>query len=632
MQEELKKLGDGGDREIVAALLELPIVLWEIDIEGIIRMSVGTGLASLGLKPGELVGMNVFDLYGWSPEALEPIRRCLTGVETRTLNHVDDVVWENRYFPRKKDGITFGLYGLSMDVTRQFEAERDGKKADLTWRTMAENAPGTISILNPDHTFSYVNSPDHAYLVEKKAKVYELIEESHRDVARRAIETCFSEAIRCEYEGTTQIGGDIYWFENRLAPIVEDGVVTSVIIVSTDVTTRKETEAAARALEAQSLQAQKLESLGMLAGGIAHDFNNLLVGMMGYTELARLQIAAGLDATPSLNGVEAAATRAAELCEQMLAYAGKGHFEMRKIDLSRLVEDFSQLLSVSLRKGLILKRELAKDLWRIEADGAQIQQVVMNLITNAADAMSDDDGSVTIRTGCGHFDDEALSRFPLIQPIPPGDYVFLEVSDLGYGMNKQTMQKMFDPFFTTKTTGRGLGLASTLAIIRGHGGGLSTRSELGSGTTMRLFLPRSGEAGRPSLTNTPSSDVSSLGNQQTILLADDEPNVLKVAAAMLKHLGFIVIPVRNGQEALDMYPLHPEIAVVILDVTMPVMAGDIAAAHLLELDPMAKIILTSGYHDQGTNHPAMKTLPKPYRMADLRAVLIELLSPVNAAD
>lgn len=627
-QKEIQDVGDGVSNEVIAALLELPIVLWEIDINGVFTMSVGSGLRALDLKPGQVVGLNVFDLYSATPEALAPIRLGLSGVENKALTHIGDAVWENRYFPRLKDGKTLGLYGLSMDVTRQHAAEKQSRKADLKWRILAENAPDIITIIDREHNISFINHAKHAALRDGKSQVYDHFDSACHDTARTAIEACFAGIEKQSYVSTVTIGDVTRWFENRLSPIEQDGIITGVILISADVTARKAMEVSARALQAQSIQAQKLESLGMLAGGIAHDFNNLLVSMMGYAELARLQLPTGHASHPSLDGIEAAATRAAELCDQMLAYAGKGSFEMRRVDLSRLTADFAHLLSVSLGRNLTLERDLPEDLWLVEADGAQLQQVVMNLITNAADAMEGADGVVTVRTGCGRFDAEALRKFPLVQPLEPGEYVFLDVSDTGCGMDNETLQKMFDPFFSTKTTGRGLGLASTMAIVRGHRGGLSTLSSPGEGTTIRLFLPRSGDQGKPTFVAAKARErkTSSLGAGRTILLGDDEPNVLNVATAMLQHLGFKVLAVRNGKEALDAYPLHPEIAAVMLDVTMPVMRGDAAAEALRSLYPDVKIILTSGYHDDASQHPGMLILPKPYRIADMHAVLAKLLA------
>ncbi len=634
LQRESAATGNGVSREVIAAVLELPIVLWEIDIDGVFTMSVGNGLYALGLKPSQVVGLSVFDLYEDIPEALEPIRLGLSGVENKALTHVGESVWENRYFPRRKDGDTVGLYGLSMDITRQYEAERESQKADLKWRILAENAPDIITILDPEHDISFINHTKHAVLRDGKTQVYSLFDSAYHAIARTAIEACFAGVDEQSYESTVTVGGVIRWFENRLSPIEHDGVVTGVILISVDITARKAAEESARVFEVQSIQAQKLESLGMLAGGIAHDFNNLLVSMMGYAELARLTLADGHASHASLDGIESAATRAAELCDQMLAYAGKGHFEMRRVDLSRLAEDFAQLLSVSLGRNLTLQRELADDLWLVEADGAQLQQVVMNLITNAADSMEGGEGVVTVRTGCGYFTEADLIKFPLVQPLGPGEYVFLEVSDTGCGMEPETLQKMFDPFFSTKTTGRGLGLASTITIIRAHHGSLSTASRPGEGTTIRLFLPRAGDQGRPSFVAPKAVEhqAPSLGGGRTILLADDEPNVLSVATAMLQHLGFKVLSVRNGKEAVDAYPLHPEIAAVMLDVTMPIMRGDEAAELLRAEDPDVKIVLTSGYHDEGYQDLGSLILPKPYRLADMRAVFTQLFADAPSLD
>jgi signal transduction histidine kinase len=246
-------------------------------------------------------------------------------------------------------------------------------------------------------------------------------------------------------------------------------------------------EAEKRAVEVRIAEAQKLESLTLLAGGVAHDFNNLLSAMLGNASLALYQSSPDSPVAERLREVQKAGRRAAELCQQMLAYSGRGRFMVEKLDLSKMVEEMSELLQANISKKAELVRRLAEDLPRIEGDASQLGQLLMNLVVNASEALADQPGTIEIRTGCylGEHSLEDLNG----DPLPVGPYAFLEVRDNGVGMDETTRKRIFEPFFTTKFTGRGLGLAATLGIVRGHRGTLQVESRPGQGTTFRLFFP-----------------------------------------------------------------------------------------------------------------------------------------------
>jgi PAS domain S-box-containing protein len=269
----------------------------------------------------------------------------------------------------------------------------------------------------------------------------------------------------------------------------KDGKARGICVMSTDITGRKLAEEERLSLEQQMLHVQKLESLGVLAGGIAHDFNNILMAIIGNADLAMMKVGRESAAATNLLRIEQAATQAADLAKQMLAYSGKGKFVVEAVDLNRLLEEVLHLLEVSISKNAVLSFELHRPLPPVEADTSQMRQIVMNLIINASEALGDKSGSIAVATGCLECDRNYLKDVWLDENIAEGFYVYLEVADTGCGMDKETAAKLFDPFFSTKFTGRGLGMAAVLGIVRGHKGAIMVKSEPHIGTTFRVLLP-----------------------------------------------------------------------------------------------------------------------------------------------
>jgi PAS domain S-box-containing protein len=305
-----------------------------------------------------------------------------------------------------------------------------------------------------------------------------------------------------------------------------------------DITDRKLAELDHVNLEKQLLHAQKMESLGVLAGGIAHDFNNILVAIMGNADLALMRINKESPATENLHRIEQAAARAADLAKQMLAYSGRGKFIIENIDLNHLLEDMLHMLEVSISKKAVLRLNLHQPLPPVEADATQMRQIIMNLVINASEAIGDKSGVIAITTGCMDCDRSYLKDVWLDENITEGLYVYLETADTGCGMDRETLMKLFDPFFTTKFTGRGLGMAAVLGIVRGHKGAIKVYSEPNKGTTFKILLPVSGKP--LEIFNNDSLENHWQGNG-TVLLVDDEETVRGVGAEMLKELGFNTI-------------------------------------------------------------------------------------------
>ncbi|MFH1844392.1 MAG: ATP-binding protein, partial [bacterium] len=352
-------------------------------------------------------------------------------------------------------------------------------------------------------------------------------------------------------------------------PVINDAnEVILLIFEGRDITEIKQTEAEQQALEAQVRHTQKLESLGVLAGGIAHDFNNIIFIMMGNADLALMELSPESPVREYVKEIKKGASRAAELCGQMLAYSGKGKFVVEPINLSHVVEEMAHMLEISISKKAILRYHFANNLPSIEADVTQIRQVIMNLITNASDAIGDRSGVISISTGVIESDQAYLNGTFLDEDLPEGLYVTLEVADTGCGIDEQTRAKIFEPFYTTKFTGRGLGLAAVLGIVRGHGGTIKIYSELDKGTTFKLLLPAaSGEVAALSGTNNQQNDWCGEG---TILLVDDEVSVRTLGKRMLEKMGFSVLVASDGHQAVQVYcEKGDEVTCVLLDMTMP---------------------------------------------------------------
>jgi len=409
----------------------------------------------------------------------------------------------------------------------------------------------------------------------------------------------------------------------------DSGNVLGVFAAARDITERKKAEEERNRLEEQVRHAQKLESLGVLAGGIAHDFNNLLMAILGYTELALANLPPGSQIRPNLEEVEKAARRAADLCRQMLAYSGKGRFVIENLDLGEIVKEMSDMLAMSISKKAVLRYRLSPDLPRVEADAAQIRQVVMNLIINASEAIGDTSGVISLSTGLMDCDRAYLREVAGGDELPEGRYIFLEVTDTGTGMDKATQEKIFDPFFTTKFTGRGLGLAAVLGIVRGHRGAIKVYSETGKGSTFKVLLPAAGVA---AVTGTvPKAPDAGWKGSGTVLLADDEEMVRQVGVSMLESMGFRVLAATDGQAAVEVFREHmDEIRCVVLDLTMPRMDGEEAYREISRLHPGVPVILTSGYTEQQVTRRSTREglagfIQKPYKMNDFASLLHRVL-------
>jgi PAS domain S-box-containing protein len=411
----------------------------------------------------------------------------------------------------------------------------------------------------------------------------------------------------------------------------EDGAPMCRITVS-DATERRRMEEEKQNLERklnlerQIQQEQKLESLSVLAGGIAHDFNNLLMVVLGNAELALKGVPRMSPAWRTLTEITTAGRCAADLCRQMLIFAGESLYSLERVKLEDLIEEMAPLLKKLILKKAILTLRLEQGPSSILVDPTQIQRLMMNLIINASEAIGDESGEITVSTGAIRCDEEYLRKMELHDGSSPGLYVYLEVTDTGDGMDKETRSRIFEPFFSTKFAGRGLGLAAVLGIIRTHKGALKVSSEPGKGTTFKVLFPalEDQEAEEQPLS---SLDLSGWRGKGRVLLVDDEESLLTLGARMLKHLGFTVLTAENGLRAVELYrEREKEIDLVLMDLTMPYINGVEAFLELRNLNPDVRVILASGYsREDMANRYAGKglaaILQKPYNLTRLREVL-----------
>ncbi len=420
------------------------------------------------------------------------------------------------------------------------------------------------------------------------------------------------------------------WYSLRIRPYqTQDNKVEGAVVTAIDITERRRIEEERHQLEIKLLQGQKLESLGVLAGGIAHDLNNLLTPILGYAHLVRAGLPEDSEAHLMLAELEKAGGRAADLVQQILAYSGRGKFLIRAVNLSDLVRDMKSLLEAIVSKNAVCQFDLAADLPAVEADPTQVGQVVVNLMTNASEALEGHSGRVTVRTYALDADRTLLRSPYLEEELPEGRYVCLEVSDTGCGMTSQTQARIFEPFFTTKFTGRGLGLAAVLGIMRGHRGRIRVDSAPGRGSTFQALFPA--HAGPAVVTPTDLPSVGEWRGSGTVLVVEDDQAVRSVVERMLKDAGFHVLMAHDGLEGVEVFQQHvQEIMVVLLDLTMPRLDGRGALKQIRALQPEACVILMSGYSEQEAmsrfrGEPSLHFLHKPFTTASLLARLRQVL-------
>ena len=502
--------------------------------------------------------------------------------------------WLTRLIPIKTDGDDVeAVLVIATDITERKRSEEALREGESKFRALTETTTAAIfmfqgaKMLYVNPAAELITGYSHDEIL--RMNFWDVIHPDYRDLVKeRGLARQDQSDVPARWEVKLQTkAGEVRWVD-YVATLFDYGGGPAVLGTAVDITERKRAEDERRSLESQVQHAQKLESLGVLAGGIAHDFNNLLTGILGSASLAIMKVPDDSPAKKQLQRILTASEKAAELTNQMLAFAGKGRFIVGPLDLNQLVQNVIPLVRTSISKKTTLRQSFAENLPHIEADKTQLHQVVMNLITNASEALDGNEGEVLIRTGAL----EARGN-----PEGPAAQIFLEVSDTGSGMDVDTKGKIFDPFFTTKFTGRGLGLAAVQGIVRAHGGTIRVDSKPHRGTKFTVLFPASSRRLSPILEKVETPLV--FDRSGTILIIDDEENVRDVARVALEETGYAVLLARDGRNGIEVFSERAdEIDAVLLDMSMPRMSGEETLAELRSIHPQVRVVLTSGYSEQ----------------------------------
>lgn len=556
----------------------------------------------------------------------------------------------SRWLEQRVEAQTQELTRAQVQLRRALERERDSARELLDITAAVPGAVFQMRLTDSgDMRFSFVSAGvlrllhdiaperwrtsdgDVAERGDIARQLFELASEEDRALLSRSLERSRVTMLpwRAEWRWPASERRPDGWLQVQAQPGREpDGSIVWTGVLA-DATAARKAEAARAALEAKVLQAQQAESLAVLAGGIAHDFNNLLVGVQGNAELLEADLPSGSEASDTVGHIRAAAARASDLTRQLLAYAGRGRFVVERVDVAALVREMLALVRTAVPRTIAFdfQQDEGPAAW-VEADATQLRQVVMNLVTNASEAIGGESGRVCVRVRTELGTRTSLGLLHAAADMPEeGPYVVLEVSDDGVGMEQSTLARIFDPFYTTKFTGRGLGLAALLGVVRAHHGGLNVVTSPGEGARFLVYLPRSAA-------DEASPDIASPGMDQggtragaggRVLVVDDEPDVSQITGRMLGRLGHQVTVVPDGASALEALD-SAAVDVILMDVTMPRMDGPSTARALRKRGVDARIVLMSGYAEseligRGVLADADAFLQKPFTQDELAAAV-----------
>ena len=558
----------------------------------------------------------------------------------RTRHRAGHWVWvlsRGRVAESAEDGAPLRIVGTHTDISEQHEAEEALRESEARYRLLVEQSGEGVAMTDLEERIIYANpAASHTYGVPQEQMMgASLLDfappEEHEMIREQTARRVRGESTTYEY---TLIRGDGQ--RRRIlvtaTPHVDaSGVVVGSFGVFRDVTEEREAEERRRVVDARLAQTQRIEGLFSMAAGAAHDFSNMLMGVLGNTSLALARVSTESPIRPYLEHIHAAATEAGDLAKQLLAYSGGGVVALEPLDISEVVEDVRHLLESVVPEGVDLRIELSPDLPQVHGDAGQLSQVLVNLVTNACEAMEGrGDGAISIRTYLATLDEADWGRSYLQPEHMPARCVGLEVRDTGHGVPAHVLSRVFDPFFTTRVTGRGLGLPAALGIVRGHGGGIWVSSEPGTGTWVHVALPCIEErAPEEPGDATPSEPAA----RNVILIVDDQLNVRLVLSTWLEAAaGFEVLTASDGEAAISLFSERPDqIDLVVMDLSMPRMDGSEAMGHIRAIRPDIPIILSSGYGERTVrsklqDHEPTAFVQKPYEPQ----VMVDLIQSVLA--
>jgi len=594
------------------------------------------------------VNLAAATMFGFSRSLLvkEPISRILAKEDQLIFyKHLSQCIesgapqdWDMRMI--RIDGISFwahlqaspamnGEFWITLnDISEQKQAEETLRESESNYRTLADSGQLLIWSSDTDKLCYYFNK----VWLEFTGQTLEhesgngWAEGVHPEDFQRCLDVYIGafdrrEAFSMDYR-LRRHDGEYRWIQDDGCPRYDsNGTFAGYIGYCLDITERKRAEELKEVFQQQFQQTQKLESLGILAGGIAHDFNNILTVIICNCSLLLQRPHMVEQLVPE---IDTAAQRAADLCRQMLIYAGKAQPIPTKFNVKTLVEEMVKMLKATINQNVTITLDLSADIPSIKADASQIRQVIMNLIINASEAIGTEQGNITASLAIAVIEAEQNEKDYLGKVITPGSYICLNVTDSGCGMDEGTKRRIFEPFYTTKFTGRGLGMSAVLGIIMAHNGALQLTSQQGVGTTFKVYLPV--QSTEPVGDLLPHVSVMPWQGSGTVLLVEDEPQLIMVAKALIQALGFSVIEAANGQIALELYQKHAEyITLVLTDIGMPVMDGYTLIHELKKLNPELPIIVSSGFGDAEVTSRIHETIAgcvsKPYSFDQLREVL-----------
>jgi len=550
-------------------------------------------------------------------------------VEAMKIGAQDYVVKSPESFDALPRTIKYALMAWALVLARRQTADAV-LRAKKDWERTFDAVPDLIAIIDLNNTITRVNRAmaDRCGLTPEEIvgrKCYEVVHGLTGPPPTCPHARLMLDGLVHNEESSVERIGAV--FDVTVSPLNdEEGRMSASVHVMRDITERKLAEKNLQNLERQFQQTQKLESLGVLAGGIAHDFNNILTIIIGHCFMVKEDVDCGMSYKSHVEQIENSANRAADLCRLMLTYAGKEQLVQTRVNMWLLVDETVKMLKSALKKNVVIETDLKRDVPEIIGDNGQIQQVVMNLVTNAAEAIEDNKGTVSISLVKTTVSAEQAEMDFFGNSILPGSYACVKVVDNGCGMSEEVQKRIFEPFFTTKFIGRGLGMSAVLGIIRAHSGAVQLFSTTGTGTTFKVYLPLPGTADvaeTATFAGTAVTDKKSC----TILLVDDEESLLTVGAALLEAMGFSVVTAANGSEALEVYRMQKGgIDLVMMDLVMPGMGGVEAYRELRKIDSVIPIMICSGYGAESVadvieDDERACFLHKPYKPAELRREL-----------
>ena len=577
-----------------------------------------------GYVPGELLQMTILDLEADDPEhGAEYARTGLHQFPTAHRHKDGHLIHLEISVNVVRDGGRKLVVGFARDVTERRRAEDSMLRLTRQKKQILHSVNEGIVGLDCSGEVTFCN-PAAAKLLGRS--VGEIVGsrahaifcgEEGREASCGACQALAHGNVPRTERTIARADQTIAIVELTSSPMHENGRVAGAVVVFGDISARKRAEEDRRNMEAQIQQAQKLESLGLLAGGIAHDFNNILVGILGNACIAMEDTPVSSPAHARLQRIVNAGQRASRVIHQILAYAGQARAEVAPIDLNEAVRESAEFMRPSVPQQIDLELCLTSDLPAVQADAGQLEQILTNLLLNAVEAIGPSEGAVTLATRRAEINEERAALEFAGQELRPGSYGCLEVSDTGCGMSAETLARIFDPFFSGKKKGRGLGLAAIRGIIRAHGGGIAVHSVLGRGTTFEILFPLGAEGATASTSQAPV-EVEPIGRRRTVLVIDDEEDICDVVETLLGARGIRVLSATSGTAGVELFEQHAdEIDLVLLDVTMPGITGPETLRAIQAIREDARVVFSSGYNGDGVEgtlagHGAVGFLHKPY--------------------